>query len=335
LASNRQETTNFPYFLCFFLKIISRLGHDDPRARSFTRNALSSVCFRFPEQTLWALSPLLYGFTSAKKDPTQSKNFTEAARVLKIVKNQIKEAKDPQKQKTLDDAYKLIPKLVALCRHSVSFYILFTFTCFALNFFPLKQQLPKSRSTRLKLEDFESKYAKETKGLRQLRDLQLVVPLTATLVPSLGSLTNPFSDRITIAKIDAHEVRVFASKERPLRIGMIGSDGKLYHFLAKRESHSDMRKNGRVCEFNNVVNRLLHADWETRQRNLQMKTFSVASLTKETGLLEWVPNTSAFRAEFDMLNAEFNLPYVHWREINKALGNRVSVSIFSLEFLSP
>lgn len=72
------------------------------------------------------------------------------------------------------------------------------------------------------------------------------------------------------------------------------------HFLVKQEAKGDLRKDARVQELNNVVNRLLATSTAGRtvnqRRPLRLRTFAVTCLSEDTGILEWVPDTSSFRS---------------------------------------
>ena len=48
-------------------------------------------------------------------------------------------------------------------------------------------------------------------------------------------------------------------------------------------------------DFNNVVNRILASDLQSRARHLCLKTFSVICINEECGLLEWVNHTNCIR----------------------------------------
>lgn len=69
------------------------------------------------------------------------------------------------------------------------------------------------------------------------------------------------------------------------------------HFLVKNEARGDLRKDARVQDLNNVINRLLAtAGMHKRQRRLCLKTFAVTCLSEDCGIVEWVPNTDSFRS---------------------------------------
>lgn len=72
------------------------------------------------------------------------------------------------------------------------------------------------------------------------------------------------------------------------------------HFLVKQEAKGDLRKDARVQDLNNVVNRIIAAANDSKgisaqRRRLHLRTFTVTCLSEETGILEWVPHTGSMR----------------------------------------
>lgn len=93
-------------------------------------------------------------------------------------------------------------------------------------------------------------------------------------------------DIIQISFIDPR-VGVIASKQRPRKLIMNGSDGKIYQFLLK--GHEDLRQDERVMQLFGLVNALLKNDPETHKRHLNIERFSVIPLSQNTGLIGWLP----------------------------------------------
>ena len=48
-------------------------------------------------------------------------------------------------------------------------------------------------------------------------------------------------------------------------------------------------------EFNQLINRYLVRDPESRKRNLHIRTYAVIPLNEECGLIEWIPNLIGLR----------------------------------------
>lgn len=70
-----------------------------------------------------------------------------------------------------------------------------------------------------------------------------------------------------------------------------------YHHLCptEQEAKGDLRKDARVQDLNNVINRLLSTDRSAQHRRLRLRTFAVTCLSEDSGILEWVPKTNSLR----------------------------------------
>ncbi|KAF7789400.1 hypothetical protein EIP86_000344 [Pleurotus ostreatoroseus] len=89
------------------------------------------------------------------------------------------------------------------------------------------------------------------------------------------------------------EIIVMVSAAQPKKIGIHGSDGNVYKFLAK--SKDDLRKDARLMDFDAILNKLLKSDSEARRRRLHIRTYGVVPLNEESGLIEWVPDSIPMR----------------------------------------
>ncbi|XP_066597912.1 serine/threonine-protein kinase atr-like [Prorops nasuta] len=103
----------------------------------------------------------------------------------------------------------------------------------------------------------------------------------------------PFSMEWSYITGIEEKVAVMPSLQRPRRIAFKGSDGEKYLFMCKPKD--DLRRDFRLMEFNDIVNKYLQKDTESRQRRLYIRTYSVVPLNEECGLIEWVPNLVGFR----------------------------------------
>ena len=86
------------------------------------------------------------------------------------------------------------------------------------------------------------------------------------------------------------------SKEKPKKIGVKGSDGRIYNFLLKCDKYGDLRKEQRFIDFAVLCNKMLEADSESRKRNLKLRTFAIVPLSRNSGLIEWIKGTSTLKA---------------------------------------
>lgn len=135
----------------------------------------------------------------------------------------------------------------------------------------ITKQLPSTNSVQLDLQYVSPK-------LLALRDLDLAVPGT-------------YESGKPIIRISNFEqiVLVIASKQRPRRLKMKGSDGRVYQYLLK--GHEDLRQDERVMQLFGLVNTLLSIDSESYKRRLEIRRYPVIPLSPNTGMLGWVENT--------------------------------------------
>ena len=81
-------------------------------------------------------------------------------------------------------------------------------------------------------------------------------------------------------------LRLISSKRKPRKIKIFGSDLKSYDFLLK--GHEDLRQDERVMQSLSLNNTLLKKNGKTEKKNLNIITYPVIPMSKNTGLLGWV-----------------------------------------------
>lgn len=135
----------------------------------------------------------------------------------------------------------------------------------------ISKQLPSTNSVQLDLQYVSPQ-------LLTMRDLELAVPGT-------------YQSGQPIVRIGNFEqiVLVIASKQRPRRLKMRGSDGRIYQYLLK--GHEDLRQDERVMQLFGLVNTLLSIDSESYKRRLEIRRYAVIPLSPNTGMIGWVENT--------------------------------------------
>jgi serine/threonine-protein kinase ATR len=136
-----------------------------------------------------------------------------------------------------------------------------------------------------------------------------------------------FPDSVPRMRTFCSQVNVMASKAKPKRLKAFvvpasrlnsrdsfptsadaykraqpGDTGEL-HFLVKQEAKGDLRKDARVQDLNNVINRLLATSTTSQgggslrqKRRLQLRTYAVTCLSEDCGILEWIPDTESIRS---------------------------------------
>ena len=75
--------------------------------------------------------------------------------------------------------------------------------------------------------------------------------------------------------------QVMASKQRPRRLAVMGSDGREYVFLLK--GHEDLRQDERVMQLFGLVNTLLTVDASCARLDLGIQRYSVVPLSANPG----------------------------------------------------
>lgn len=125
----------------------------------------------------------------------------------------------------------------------------------------------------------------------------------------------PFREVISIAKFGT-SYKVFSSLKKPKKLNVIGSDGKVYGIMCKKE---DVRQDNQYMQFATTMDFLLNKDVESMKRNLGIITYSVLPLREDCGLLEIVPNVvtlrSIFVTKYESLKVKYSLKnlYEKWQ----------------------
>lgn len=118
----------------------------------------------------------------------------------------------------------------------------------------------------------------------------------------------PFAATVSIQAFSA-SIEVIASKQRPRRMSVIGSDGATYQFLLK--GHEDLRQDERVMQLFGLINVCLDNDRGTSNRGLSIVRYSVLPLSSNSGVIGWVENCDTLnqlvRQYREMRNVKLNL----------------------------
>lgn len=87
------------------------------------------------------------------------------------------------------------------------------------------------------------------------------------------------ASQLTCALEIEEEADVMNSLQKPRKIKIRGTDGKLYGFLCKPKD--DLRKDARLMEFNNMINRFLKKDPDSSRRRMCMYLILLSFLRVE------------------------------------------------------
>ncbi|XP_014204493.1 serine/threonine-protein kinase ATR [Copidosoma floridanum] len=247
-------------WLSAFSQLVSRICHPNREVQNTIFTVIVKLIEQYPQHCLWMMASV---FNSA---------YTARQKCCKEILN-CKELKTLEMMKLIQCFNKFWEKLIELSNKHIPESI--QTTSVAL----LSKSLPKLLAD----PDFGPVMIPTSK-FRQLH-----LPMKGVTMED----HNPFTlNWVQIAGIES-EVTVMPSLQRPRRITLRGSDGKLYLFMCKPKD--DLRRDFRLMEFNDIVNKYLQKDPESRRRRLYIRTYSVVPLNEECGLIEWVPNLVGFR----------------------------------------
>ncbi|EJD41220.1 atypical/PIKK/FRAP protein kinase [Auricularia subglabra TFB-10046 SS5] len=139
-------------------------------------------------------------------------------------------------------------------------------------------------------------FRKVEKQLPQMTtlDLQHVSPELLHARDLLLAVPGTYQPNMPILHIQsfAPKLSVIASKQRPRRMSLRGSDGREYEYALK--GHEDLRQDERVMQFFGLVNTLLSVDHDSYKRRLHVQRTTVVPLAPNAGLVGWVRDTDTF-----------------------------------------
>ena len=143
---------------------------------------------------------------------------------------------------------------------------------------------------------YHSVYRRIDKQLSQMitLDLKYISPQLETATDLELAVPGTYQSGKPIIRIQSFNkvFSVIASKQRPRKMTLRGSDGQLYTYVLK--GHEDIRQDERVMQLFGLVNTLLSNDVASFKRHLNIQRFPAVPLSQNCGLLGWVPNSDTF-----------------------------------------
>ncbi|KAL1193295.1 Serine/threonine-protein kinase ATR [Cardamine amara subsp. amara] len=244
-------------------QLVSRICHQNGDTVLMVKNIITSVLHQFPQQGLWIMAAVSKSTVPARREA--------AAEIIQGARKGFNQS---------DRGHNLFIQFASLTDHFIKL-------CF-------HGGQPRSKVINI---------ATEFSALKRMMPLDIIMPIQQSLTISLPAFDMNNNDRHsasvfssselpTISGI-ADEAEILSSLQRPKKIILLGNDGFEYPFLCKPKD--DLRKDARMMEFTAMINRLLSKYPESRRRKLYIRTFAVAPLTEDCGLVEWVPHTRGLR----------------------------------------
>lgn len=265
----KKHSDRLPAFVFYtaLSQIVARIVHPNPTVFPILVNIVAKVVVTHPHQALWTLLAVVK--SSNKERALRGKQCQDR---INEDSKRLKKGLDEKDLKVLiNNGQRLSDQLLHVCEGDI-----------------------RGKASTISL-------TKDLGFVHKTAPCRLVVPLESTLSASLPAVTDnadmkkhrAFSKDIVTISAFLDQVLVLNSLQKPRRISIRGSDGRVYALLCK--PRDDLRKDQRLMEFNTMINRFLKKDAESSQRRLYIKTYAVTPLNEECGLIEWVDNLKTLR----------------------------------------
>jgi serine/threonine-protein kinase ATR len=275
-------------------QLVSRLNHSDEVTSAIVSAILRRVLTKFPKQAMWGLAWL---------------------------RNSV----HPERQVKGEEIFKGAQKNMQRCENDKTHDLLAASKGLFVFLIQLAKYQPKKQDSRyINVRSWKGEVSLE----EFLPPVQAALTITRNAIGgSSEKEVESFPPFVPRMRSFSTQVQVMSSKAKPKKLTAFavprgrpppentligggntctktqpGDIGEM-HFLVKQEAKGDLRKDARVQDFNNVVNRLLATSSirnssnrrKRRLGDLRLKTFSVVCLSEDCGIIEWVPNTDSLR----------------------------------------
>jgi serine/threonine-protein kinase ATR len=287
IVSNALQRIPTYAFLTVYAQLVSRICHPEERVFETLANIIMKVLFLYPSQAIWMLIAVKNSSVELRKN-----------RCKIIMDKAIKQ--QPDLRKFIVDSSELAEKLVQLGNMNVETGV----TQISLGASQLKSLkrlvesrdfsrllIPSQFQVTLQLPSSES----SSSGLSQAGGVGVVSGGGAGggNVQNFRS-HNPYPSELVYINNFEDNVLVMNSLQKPKKVTIRGTDGRLYPFLCKAKD--DLRIDYRIMEFFSVVNKCLKQEPESRRRNLYIRTYAVTPLNENSGIIEWIEGLSTLRS---------------------------------------
>lgn len=274
-------------------QLISRLNHKDSDTCAIVSAILKRVLTKYPKQAMWSLAWL--------RNSIHQDRQNQGEEIFKSAQKNLQRCDDMKTHDLLVASKGLFAWLIHLAKYQPKKH-------------DIRFMSVKSWSGEVELEEF-------------LPPVQAALTITRNAIgDSSGKNIELFPPFVPRMRSFSTKVQVMSSKAKPKKLtafaaplGWSTPHGKIpvgvnstksqtgdigeMHFLVKQEAKGDLRKDARVQDFNNVVNRLLATSCirsgsgrkKRRIGDLRLRTFSVICLSEDCGVIEWVPHTDSLR----------------------------------------
>ncbi|KAL3226410.1 hypothetical protein MRX96_004499 [Rhipicephalus microplus] len=238
-----------PYlFFTAMPQLISRICHSHERVSAMLKEIIARLLATYAPQAVWMMIAV-----SKSSYPMRVRRCQE---VFQLARQQ-----NPSLAKFLNDTLALCERLLELCNR------------------------PVGETNVLQISQHVKGFHEMLRGPSFSRILLPLQSATSVSLPAAGTPRDhkPFPQTpVHLVSIN-DRVDVLSSLQKPKKISVKGSDGKTYAMMLKPKD--DLRKDCRLMEFNNLMNRYLKQSAEGLKRRLHIRTYNVVPLNEESPLL--------------------------------------------------
>lgn len=251
-------------------QLISNVLHSDSETGLLVRNILVRLLVKFPLQAMWPICWL-----------RQSKDRKRKTCGEMIFKEALTKLENRPPRRVLQSSKSLINYFQKVAKHPG----------------------PKGRTIRVE------PWSGEVDLVEFIPPIQAAISISLETGDSCGN-RDFFPRQVPRMRAFDKNMYVFRSKASPKKVKAfaVSADYGLstksadigeIHLLVKQEIKGDLRKDARMQELNNVVNRLLsssNSSASVSRRRLSVRTYAVTCMSEESGILEWVQDTDSLRS---------------------------------------
>ncbi|EAU37733.1 hypothetical protein ATEG_02771 [Aspergillus terreus NIH2624] len=266
----KKYVNRMPAALLFTIlsQVVARICHPNATVYDLLTKIVAKAVNFFPQQGLWTVLAVVK--SSSKDRASRGMNCLQK---ITEVNKKLKTESPSDMRGMINQGQRFSDEMLGLCNFKIP---------------------PEEKISKLSL-------FRQVGFDRKVVPCRLVVPFQAMLTPTLpanhdseylkGFRAFPRDPTTIEAVFD--EAQVLNSLQKPRKVSIRGSDGKIYNILCKPKD--DLRKDQRLMEFNNMINRFLKRDVESSKRRMYIKTYAVTPLNEECGMIEWVDNLRTLR----------------------------------------
>ena len=245
-------------------QMISRLTHDDKKITEIISKIIIELTMKYP----WIL---LYSVFSQARSVNNSRRAIGSKILTKLQDS--RSSKDAKLPKIIASGLTLLESIMSVCNVNNNF-----------------KHSKSGNLVKDLYKDLNFDYPRDAECY------SLALPIKSNM-DLLYNLRNDIDKRVVFYHRFHEKVKILFSLQQPKRVKVTGTNNMIYYLLFKPKD--DLRKDNKVMEFSTVMDGLLGKNYETKSRNMHIKSFAATPLNETTGIIEWVQNFITLRPIID------------------------------------